>query len=201
MIETITNSIGDRITYCRSSLCLTRKELIDKWGEASVPTLARWELDTVLIPNKKLISLVEFFQSQGLFVIENWIKDGYGTPPVLLKSELEEFDFDCLAQEKLLDLNRQIKHFAFGQVKNNLMAPIIKYGDYIGGSNLLNEIEISTLIGELIFIKKSGSGFLVGILEDIQKEITIRNFSNIKEIIKGTQIDLLGRIQWIIRRY
>ena len=41
MSETLTKSIGDRITYCRSSLGLTRKELSENWGDASVPVLSQ----------------------------------------------------------------------------------------------------------------------------------------------------------------
>tara|TARA_Y100000588_G_C14165272_1_gene886628 strand:+ start:332 stop:517 length:186 start_codon:yes stop_codon:yes gene_type:complete len=55
------NSVGDRITYCRSSLNLTRKELANNWGGASIPTLARWELNTVNIPKKKIRFISEIF--------------------------------------------------------------------------------------------------------------------------------------------
>jgi len=75
MLEVITNTVGDRITYCRSSLCLTRKELAEKWGGASIPSLARWELDTVRIPQKKLKSLIDFLNENGLSVTEKWLID------------------------------------------------------------------------------------------------------------------------------
>ncbi|WP_298624494.1 hypothetical protein [uncultured Legionella sp.] len=129
MTECLINSIGDRITYCRSSLQLTRKELIDEWEGASVPTLVRWELGTVKIPAKKIPSLVIYFNSKGLIVTESWISQGSGTPPILINEQIfEEIDFDSLAQENLLDLNRKTKNFLFGQVKNNLLSPYIRYG-------------------------------------------------------------------------
>ena len=152
MADVITNTMGDRITYCRSSLCLTRKELIEKWRGASIPTLARWELDIVKIPQKKLLSLIAFFHENGLLVTEAWLKDSLGTPPLLLQNDqFDEVDFDSIAQEKLLDVNRQLKNFIFGQVKNNLMNPVIKYGDYIGGINLIDNLESGFMPGELIF--------------------------------------------------
>ncbi|MBA2711616.1 MAG: hypothetical protein H0U57_13635 [Tatlockia sp.] len=66
MHETLMSTIGDRINYCRLSLKLTRKELSELWKMASVPTIARWELNVVKIPLKKLASLVDFFCNNGL---------------------------------------------------------------------------------------------------------------------------------------
>lgn len=53
MAELLNNSVGDRIIYCRSSLQLTRKELVEAWSEVSLPTLVRWELGTGKITEKK----------------------------------------------------------------------------------------------------------------------------------------------------
>ncbi|STX84898.1 Uncharacterised protein [Legionella donaldsonii] len=201
MTNVINNTIGDRITYCRSSLCLTRKELAEKWGAASIPTLARWELDTGKIPIKKLLSLIEFFHAQGLFVTESWLKDGAGSPPLLLKSDqFDELDFDSIAQEKLLDINRQVKYFIFGQVKNNLMSPFIKYGDYMGGVNIIESAELSSLQGELIFLKKRVTGLMVGILKECINQISIKNFDKTVEFIEIEHVEALGKIQWLIRR-
>ncbi len=201
MTDVIINTIGDRITYCRSSLCLTRKGLAEKWGAASIPTLARWELDTVKIPSKKLSSLVEFFHENGLFVTESWLKDGIGSPPLLLKHDhFDVLDFDSIAQEKLLDVNRQVKNFTFGQVKNNLLAPYIKYGNYIGGVNLMGEVELSSIHGEIIFLKKRVVGLIVGVLKEFNAAISIRNFDKTVELFDTESVEAIGKIQWIARR-
>lgn len=201
MADVITNTVGDRITYCRSSLCLTRKELAEKWGSASIPTLARWELDTVRIPFKKLISMINFFQEHGLLVTESWLKDGVGTPPLLLqRDQFDEIDFDSVAQEKLLDINRQIGNFIFGQVKNNFMSPFIKYGDYIGGVNSLDTTELNSLQGELIFLKKKVTGLVVGVLKNFSTQINIKNFDKATELIDTEHVEAIGKIQWIVRR-
>lgn len=201
MTEMITNSMGDRITYCRSSLCLTRKDLSKQWGAASIPTLARWELDTVTIPHKKLLSLVEFFHKNGLLVTESWLKNGIGSPPLLLKDDhFDQLDFDSIAQEKLLDINRQIKNFTFGQVKNNLLAPFIKYGDYIGGINLTDEIELNSICGEIVFLKKRAVGLIVGILKESNGATSIKNFDKTIELVDTDQVEAIGKVQWIVRR-
>ena len=203
MNETLTNSIGDRITYCRSSLGLTRKELSENWGGASVPSIARWELGTVKIPEKKLLSMIHYFYENGLVITGNWINNGVGTPPLLIQNDqFMELDFDSLAQETLLNINMQQQGFIFGQVRNNLISPIIKYGDYVGGVSVPNYLEkdiLRSFTDELVFLKK-GIGLLVGIFKEIQHEILIRNFSGAFEAVSTGNLEAVGRIQWIIRR-
>lgn len=202
MTEVIINTLGDRITYCRSSLYLTRKELIEKWGCASIPTMARWELDTVRIPQKKLASLVQFFNNNGLVVTENWLKNGAGAPPFLLNAKLfNQFDFDSIAQEKLLDLNRQIKNFIFGQTMNNLMTPFIKYGDYVGGISFNDNVQINSMYGELVFLRTKMVGIIVGLIEEKAEDaLHLKNLKGTTELININQIEVLGKVQWIIRR-
>ena len=200
MSESSANAIGDRITYCRSSLILTRKELIDEWLGASLPTLVRWELGKVKIPAKKIPLLVQYFHSKGLLVSENWILNGSGTPPILMReNSFDEPDFDSLAQEDLLNLNKKINNFIFGQVRNNLMSPFIKYGDYIGGKNLSTDLLVS-FKGDIIFVKLT-TGLVTGILEECEPKIILMNFGKIiTEPYKQDLIESIGKIQWIIRR-
>ena len=200
MSESSANAIGDRITYCRSSLILTRKELIDEWFGASLPTLVRWELGKVKIPAKKIPSLVQYFHNKGLLVSENWILNGSGAPPILMReNSFDEPDFDSLAQEDLLNLNKKINNFIFGQVRNNLMSPFIKYGDYIGGKNLSTDLLVS-FKGDIIFVKLT-TGLVTGILEECEPKIILMNFGKIiTEPYKQDLIESIGKIQWIIRR-
>jgi len=199
-----TNSVGDRLTYCRSSLCLTRKELSCDWGGASVPSIARWELDTVKIPSKKLTSIIGFFLKKGLIVNDAWVIDGAGNPPFLVRNDaFVDVDFDSLAQENLLNINMQQKNFVFGQSRNNLISPVIKYGDYIGGiaSYTSNDssVILHSLIDELVFLKNR-SGLLVGILNDCSENVTIKNHIGAKESVSFCGLESIGKIQWIARR-
>ena len=200
MTETLINSIGDRITYCRSSLQLTRKELIDEWQGASIPTLVRWELGTVKIPTKKIPSLVIYFNLKGLIVTESWISQGLGASPILINEQIfEEIDFDSLVQETLLILNRKTKNFIFGQVRNNLLSPYIRYGDYVGGNKIPISI-LNTLSGDIIFLKNS-NGLNVCILEECEEQLILRNFDrSVQNTFRDESIELLGKIQWIAKR-
>ncbi len=193
------NSVGDRITYCRSSLNLTRKELANNWGGASIPTLARWELNTVNIPKKKLDSLVKFFNENNLLVNSNWIINGEGVPPVNLSPDIfDDIDFDTLAQETLLSINQKQSNFCFGQVKNNILFPFVKYGDYIGGIKY-NDQNISPLQGEFIFVLKGGE-MLSGLCMPKDDKLIIDGIKGNSETLYISNIDALGKLQWLIRR-
>lgn len=200
MNEHLTNSIGDRITYCRSSLQLTRKNLIEEWLGASLPTLARWELGTVKIPTKKIPSLVQYFFEKGLIVTEGWILSGLGAPPILMHDNaFDELDFDSLAQEELLSINRKIQHFIFGQVRNNLITPYVKYGDYLGGKDLLNSLN-NSLKGDMVFVKLK-TGLVAGFLDDFVSQLVLRDMAGLTtETYKMDLVESIGKVQWIIRR-
>ena len=200
MTECLINTVGDRITYCRSSLQLTRKDLIDEWAGASVPSLVRWELDTVKIPVKKISSLVGYFNLKGLIVTDSWISLGLGAPPILMSEQIfEEIDFDSLVQENLLELNRKTKNFIFGQVKNNLLSPYVRYGDYVGGNKISNKA-LNALCGDIIFIKNT-IGLNIGVLEECTDHLILRNFERTAQnLFNFDLIELVGKIQWIAKR-
>lgn len=200
MHETLMNTVGDRLTYCRSSLKLTRKDLSEQWEKASVPTIARWELDTVKIPAKKLSSLINFFHDNGLIVSQEWIINQSGVPPIFLKnSAFDEQDFDSLAQENLLNVNMQEKNFTFGQVKNTLVSPFIKYGDYVGGNNG-SLSSVSNFIGDVVFLQRN-NGIMVGILDKHEDGlIVLKSFANQYESFDKAAVESIGKIKWIVRR-
>lgn len=193
------SSLGDRITYCRSSLNMTRKDLANCWGGASVPTIARWELNTVTIPQKKLESLTNFFNENGILVNLIWIKNGEGIPPVNLDSDIfNELDFDTLAQESLLNINQKQSNFCFGQVKSNALFPFAKYGDYIGGVKCPDK-NISYLDGEFIFALKGNDMFL-GLCVLKGDYLILEGMKGVVETLSIKNIDSLGKLQWLIRR-
>lgn len=133
-------TIGDRITYCRSAINLTRKELSSVWGEASVPTLSRWELDIIIPSSKKILSMSEFFCSKGLIVSCEWIEKGLGISPSILnmkKFTTDEFDEVC--EQTFFILNQTIKDFAYYKVTSNFFSPVIRYGDYVAGVRIEKE--------------------------------------------------------------
>ncbi|MBA4696967.1 MAG: hypothetical protein H2069_06255 [Legionella sp.] len=191
VLEIKVDSIGDRITYCRSSLELTRKELIDLWKKASIPTYCRWELDAIQPNFQKISNLAEFFCSQGLIVSPEWIQTGHGPQPSLLNmQEFREDQFDTLCEESFLDLNKKVKNFLFYKVTTNFFSPIARYGDYVAGvrvDDILPE-NINT-IHAVVF----ENSVYVGFLEN-KKILTLKNTQD--KVIEFSDYNVLAKVHW-----
>ena len=184
-------TIGDRITYCRSIIGLTRKELANKWDDASIPTIARWELDTVQPSSKKIQALADFFCSNGLIVSLEWIEFGTGSIPSLLNmKEFREDQFDDLCEQNFLDLHQKVKDFSYYKVTSNFFSPIIRYGDYVAGLKISSHVE--SYINSLVFVVNDNTvhvGFLCFdngffLKNALEKKMVLNNY------------DLLVKIQW-----
>ena len=184
-------TIGDRLTYCRSAIRLTRKELAEMWGQASIPTISRWELDTIEPTLKKISSVAEFFCSKGLIVSTNWIQDGSGmTPSLLNMKEFNEEQFDELCEQNFLNLNKRLKDFVYYKVTSNFFSPTIRYGDYVGGVKIINNYINS--LNTLVLVMHENSVF-VGFLEN-GENLTIKN--SLGKTMSFSDYNLLAKIHW-----
>lgn len=161
------------------------------WGQASVPTLSRWELDTIEPTSKKVASVAEFFCSKGLIVSSDWIIAGAGMAPSLLNmKEFTEDEFDDLCEQSFLSLNQKIKDFTYYKVTSNFFSPTIRYGDYIGGVKITNDYIDN--INSLVFVVHENSVY-VGFLEKKDK-LTLKN--SIGKIMEFPNYSLLAKIHW-----
>lgn len=187
------NTIGDRITYCRSTIGLTRKELAELWGEVSVPTLSRWELDSIEPTHKKISLIVDFFSSKGLIVSPEWIQSGQGLAPSHLNmSEFTEDDFDALCEQNFLSLNQKIRNFAYYKVTSNFFAPMVRYGDYVGGVRI--EANLADCINSLVFVAQENTVH-VGFLDNVNVDtITIKNSQ--AKLIEFNHYNFLAKVHW-----
>ncbi len=114
------STIGDRIVYCRGFLDCTRKEFATQLGDVSLPTLSRWELNYVKIPQKKLERLVHFFNQKGIRVDIDWIRSGQGLPPINLNlKDFQDIKFDEISYSIMIGLHKTIKNFQFKQLNSN----------------------------------------------------------------------------------
>lgn len=189
------DTLGDRITYCRSLLNLTRNELVSQLGVSiSLPTLARWELNTVAPSFHKIEMLAAFFVSQGINVSAEWLETGKGYPPISLN--LAKFDigqFDELAYNTLITVSNKIKDFCFQQVNSNFLRPIISFGDYIGGI----VTERHKLLDNKLCFLYSTDAVTVGIYH--YHDYSLTNLCGEIYHIPQKKIKI-GEVQWIIRR-
>jgi transcriptional regulator with XRE-family HTH domain len=189
------NTLGERITYCRNLLGFTRNEMVEIIGSTiSLPTLARWELNTVAPSTKKIEALTHFFIKQGINVSAEWIKEGLGFPPVSL--DLKNFDpsqFDELAYSTLVSIRNKVKDFCFMQINSNFFRPVLSFGDYIGG---IIEGNKKILSGRLCFL--SMEGLVVAGVYNYEKNCITNLNGDVKDA--GNNTEQMGEIQWIIRR-
>lgn len=190
------NTLGERITYCRNLLNLSRNDLVENLnGEISLPTLARWELNTVIPSTKKIQTLKNYFEKSGITLSLEWLKNGVGYPPVSL--ELKKFDFfqfDEVAYTTLVGIRNKIKDFYFSQVNSNYFQPIVSFGDYVGGILEPNKKLLDNKICFLFNEKVATVGIY---LHD--KDILCNQVGDIFEICNSQEIKI-GEAQWIIRR-
>lgn len=187
------NTIGERITYCRSLLGISRVEMAERVGALiSLPTLARWEANTVDPTAKKIEILALFFIKNGISVNSEWLKTGKGQPPFSIN--LNKFDnaqFDELAYSALASVKSKVRDFFFQQVNSNFFKPMITYGDYIGG---IIEQDKKLMDKKLCFIHFDSvvtAGFYY------YKTDSITNLSGETQCLNNA---ILGEIQWIVRR-
>lgn len=184
-------TVGDRLSYCRSAIRLTRKELSEMWGQASVPTISRWELDSIEPTLKKITSLSEFFCSKGLIVSVDWIQEGTGLAPSLLNmKEFNEEEFDELCEQNFLNLNKSLKDFVYYKVTSNFFSPTIRYGDYVGGVKIIDDYTKN--INSLVLVVHENAVY-VGFLDSIEK-LTIKNPLGKSMIF--SDYNLLAKIHW-----
>lgn len=190
-------TIGDRITYCRSSLNLTRQELVDLWQETSIATLARWELDSVKTPEKKIKAIADFFCSKGLLVSLDWLKLGIGPGPTQIDLDQftqEEFDNSCEAHFSAL--REKTENFFYYKVTSHFFSPIIKIGDYAAG--IWNgESHLGGMIDQLVMIIESNTVY-VGLLDYVNNKIILKNTRT--ELMEFSKFNKIIRISWTALR-
>jgi transcriptional regulator with XRE-family HTH domain len=194
ILEDLLKTIGDRITYCRSLIGLTRKEFSSVWGKVSVPTLSRWELDVIQPSPKKIAALVDFFCSKGLMIVPEWLEKGIGIPPAMLHTKEfveEQFDAICEYTFKLIFHNIN-NHLIYYKVTSNFFSPVIRYGDYVGGTKI-SDNKIFEYVGSLVFIVQDNS-VCVGFLNSLNNTMTLKNAQG--KTTEFVNYGLIAKVDW-----
>jgi transcriptional regulator with XRE-family HTH domain len=187
------NTVGERISYCRNLLGISRREFVNAFGKITLPTLSRWELDYTAIPTLKLDSLINFFQLNGIDVSAEWILSNNGHPPINTNLQsLDKLNFDELAYITLSNLKNNIEHFEIYQINNNFFEPMLYNGDYVGGI-LNNNLEM--LVNKLCYVIQDKMLY-AGIFNFDRTAI----FNYYKQSIKINDTSKIGVISWIAKR-
>jgi transcriptional regulator with XRE-family HTH domain len=187
-------TIGERITYCRNLLGLSRREVVLLFGSITLPTITRWELNTTNIPTKRLKDLVIFFNANGIMVNEDWLLNGKGAQPVNKNLQsANSLNFDEIAFVNLSSLKSYIQDFEILQINTAFFEPILYNGDYIGG---IFQNNIQNLNNKMCFILQNRL-ITVGIFND--ENLILTNFYNQK--IKLDSEFKIGQILWTAKRF
>jgi len=187
------DTIGERICYCRGMLNLTRDKFVEKFKLITLSTLARWELNSISIPEKKLKLLCDFFNSNGILVKLEWLRYGEGVLPINhTTQEIEQLNFDELVYTTLSSVALKITNFKFYQVNNKFFEPTVNYGDYVAGVELTENFE--SLNNKMCFFR-GNEGIIIGYFDYATSCITNNN-----NVAKKVNLTVGGEISWIIRR-
>lgn len=186
-------TIGERITYCRNLLGISRREFVEAIGDLSLPTLSRWELNYTEISKPKVEILVNFLKQSGIDVGVEWILTENGQAPINRNLvDFEKLNFDEISYITLSNLKNQIENFEIYQINSNFFEPVIYYGDYIGG---LPHSNFEMLTNKLCFIIQNKL-VSIGIFN-----FEHMNISNIyKQTIKIDVITKIGAVLWLAKR-
>ncbi|MBY0380062.1 MAG: hypothetical protein K2P99_06670 [Burkholderiales bacterium] len=176
-------------------LNLTRDKFVEKFKLVTLSTLARWELNSINIPEKKLKLLSDFFNNNGILVKLEWLRYGEGVAPINCSTqEIEQLNFDELVYTTLSSISLKISNFKFYQINNKFFEPIVNYGDYIGGIEIVKNFDV--LHNKLCFFKVL-DGITVGYFN--YNNLSITNNNHHKKNI-DLNLKVGGEVLWITRR-
>lgn len=173
-------TIGERLSYCRNVLGLSRPELVSAIKNLSVTTLSRWELNYIDIPILQLERMHKFFNKSGILVSLEWLESGLGSPPInsnLLPAE--KYNHDEITYFVYSSLKKNIENIENFIVTNNFLEPFINKGDYVLCVKKKLSLELSSKICYTI----DDNGLTVGYLDFRTKSLyNILNQDTTKKI-------------------
>jgi DNA-binding transcriptional regulator YiaG len=158
-----------RIKMARTLAGISRKDLEDKYG-ISTHTLQSWELGRNSLSEKAASKLVEIFHSAGVGCSSEWLLKGSGRSPTILASQFTPYpaiDKDIaplLGTEN--SIQKEIDFFKLNNpnatvimVSDDTMEPRYSRGDFVGGIQYMNTLNIEDCIGHDCIIEISDGIF------------------------------------------
>ncbi len=153
------NSIAERMKLIRKSMGISRREFQEKFL-ISLNTLQSWEDERTKITDRSINRYITALEHAKVLCSKDWLVNGVGDPPKYSNESLlflpgmqisnynnegniirEIEKFESLNQESIVI-----------RIADNLMSPIYKMGDYIGG--VKHDLDkIDSLLGEPVIIK------------------------------------------------
>lgn len=133
-------TVGERVQALRRSLALTRRDFSKKHNIPE-PTLRVLEGAESVISKKQLHKLIKAFESEGVICSEEWILKGQGVGPSparsVIQKEMDLIESNNVSVEPILVEIACFQKFnpssVVMRVTDEMMAPLYKRDDYVGG--------------------------------------------------------------------
>ena len=134
-------TIGERVQALRRALDMTRRDFSRKHNIPE-PTLRILEAAQTDISKKQLQRLIKAFESEGIICPEDWLLKGKGAEPSsakgFIQKEIESMEMDeTLAIDPVLVeaacFQKYTSNSIVVRVIDEMMAPLYKRDDYVGG--------------------------------------------------------------------
>jgi hypothetical protein len=191
------DSFGARLKVCRTITGLSGAYIVEqihkKGFNFSSRQFSRWENNESLNINRilkegVLDTVVTIFSENGLPELSlDWLLYGKGIPPFLVDMS------NSLDEEKAFYISRAMgKEYKLTTITSNYAEPFVSPGDTIITRCTVPE----KLENKIAFVKTSSHGVHLGILNNLENKITIKNDDRVTEINKS-KIKYCGRLTWI----
>lgn len=135
--------IAQRLKYLRSLTRLSRDRLAKKHNFPEI-TLRSWETNKVKLSHKGLLRCIELYKKEGIFVTEEWLKNGTGPQPFLtgdvaalnyvnINKEIQSEDENSRILRDSNALKELYPEMFIHYITSDEMLPQYKVGDFVGG--------------------------------------------------------------------
>lgn len=140
-------AVGKRLRRLRQIAGLKRKQMAEL-AEVGETSISVWEhgKSNFELSQRSINKILDAVKKVGIFCSEDWLRKGVGVPPKIMPNDNSEKIINFIKQghfekEITLTLEEEIQLFAslhssnvILKVEHDGMLPIIKSGDYIGGT-------------------------------------------------------------------
>lgn len=157
-------TVGERVQALRRSIALTRRDFSKKHNIPE-PTLRVIEAAESVISKKQLHKLLKAFESEGVICSEDWILKGQGVGPSparsVLQKEMDIIESNNISVEPVLVeaacFQKYNSSSAVLRVTDEMMAPLYKRDDYVGGVKISLSFASSAHKEPCIVVLKDGT--------------------------------------------
>ena len=157
---------GERLRAVRA-FCASSRIKFCAGSKLSESTLKAWENDVALLTVKGAKLMCNIFQDLGVYCTPEWLLHHKGNSPL---RSAEDLTPSALSEEKFIESefdrvnNYYQQEAVLHRVKDQLMAPLFKVGDFVGGVPL-DVTDVPYYWGESVLVRLANGLFVLRKIE------------------------------------